>query len=185
MIYVVFAILGFLSGMVSIYFALESRRKGIESQKRHLDEREAQLRGARSDFERQAAQWTAEQNARLQAVQSQFQTQCAQWTAEQQSRWDSAQTELQIETERVFAARAEIEGKVISYQNLADENVILKRDLRNLDVRGRKLQLDQEVQRQAFESQRTKVDELGSRYLKENVKWIGTSLTANNFVSCK
>jgi hypothetical protein len=185
MIYVIFAILGFLGGVASVYFALESRRKAIESKKRQLDERETQLRNARSEFERQASQWTSEQNARLHATQSQFQTQCAQWTAEQQSRWDSAWSELQTQTERVSAARLEIEGKVVSYQNLADENRLLKRDLRNLDVRGRKLQLDQEVQRQAFDAQRTKVEELGGRYLKENVKWIGASLTANNFVTCK
>ena len=90
-----------------------------------------------------------------------------------------------IKYDRVASAGADIEGRAISYQNLIDENSILKCDLRNLNVNVRKLQLDHELQRQSFDLQRGKVEELGSRYLKENVKWISASLTPNNFVTCK
>ena len=84
------------------------------------------------------------------------------------------------------STRAELDARVISYRELQDENAIIKRDLRNLDVQTRKLQLDREQQRQlhiiALEE---KTNELGGRYLKENVKWISASLNANNFLSCK
>ena len=96
MIYVVFAILGFIGGGISVFLALEGRRRSVDSQKRRQDEQEARLRNARSDFERQAAQWIADQNARLQAAQSQFQAQSTQWTADQESRLQAAWAELRI-----------------------------------------------------------------------------------------
>jgi len=61
----------------------------------------------------------------------------------------------------------------------------LKRDLQNIDVNLRKLELDRDVQRGNQESLNAKVQEVASRYLRENVKWIGQSLTADNFVSLK
>ena len=48
-----------------------------------------------------------------------------------------------------------------------------------------KLQLDRDAQDETQATIVKKVDEIGSRYLKENVKWIGNSLNANNFSQCK
>jgi hypothetical protein len=185
MIYILFGLLGLVVGGISVYFALDAKRKSVDSQKRHLDALETQLRTARSEFEQRASQWTAAENARLQAAHSSFQTQSAQWTADQESRWNVEWSNLQTESARVTAAKLEIEARIISYQNLVDENLILKRDLRNLDINVRKLQLDYDAHRDSLELQRQKVEELGGRYLKENVKWLGASLTPNNFVTCK
>jgi hypothetical protein len=185
MIYILFGVLGVVVGGTSVYFALDTKRKLVEAQKRRLDAIEVQLRTARGDFEQRASQWTAEENARLQAAHANFQSQSAQWTADQESRWSVAWSNLQSESARVNAMKVEIEERIVSYQNLVDENSILKRDLRNLDVNVRKLQLDYDTYRESLELQRQKVQELGARYLKENVKWLGASLTPNNFVTCK
>ncbi len=83
------------------------------------------------------------------------------------------------ETQRQFDSR------VISYKELEDENSILKRDLRNLAIGMRKLELDSTLQQQSQAALDKKVQEIGSRYLTENVKWIAKSLNANNFATCK
>ena len=86
---------------------------------------------------------------------------------------------------KLAAEHKELSARVISFQELQNENAVLKRDLKNLDQNVRKLSLDREQQHQNQETLDTKVDDLGNRYLKENVKWIGTSLNPNNFSACK
>ena len=49
----------------------------------------------------------------------------------------------------------------------------------------RKLQLDRDQPRQAQTTLDQRANELGGRYLKESVKWISSSLNANNFSNCK
>ena len=71
------------------------------------------------------------------------------------------------------------------YTELQDENAILKRDLRNIHVQVHKGQLDTQAQRKQHAEIVQKVSDLGSRYLKENVKWISTSLNPNNFAASK
>jgi hypothetical protein len=83
------------------------------------------------------------------------------------------------------AAEAALASSVVPYRELQNENAIVKRDLHNLDVHVRKLKLDQELQRKSQETLDVKVNDLGSRYLKENVKWLSSSLNANNFANCK
>lgn len=89
------------------------------------------------------------------------------------------------EMQRFKAAQAEFDARAIPYKELQDENAILKRDLRNIVVQARKVQLDTQVQRKSQETVLHRVNDLGSRYLKENVKWIGTSLNPNNFAASK
>jgi hypothetical protein len=50
---------------------------------------------------------------------------------------------------------------------------------------SRKLNLDVERQRQFQKELDERVKDLASRYLRENVKWIGSSLNPNNFSLCK
>jgi len=75
--------------------------------------------------------------------------------------------------------------RLIKYEELQNENTLLKRDLQNVDVNLRKLLLDRNIQRQKQAELDQRTQELGTRYLKENVKWIGSSLNANNFVASK
>jgi hypothetical protein len=103
----------------------------------------------------------------------------------QQKKIENTLQDLKTKHQQVDRQTAELSAQVVSYRELNEENAILKRDLQNIDVGLRKLQLDRELQqrRQIALDERTK--ELGGRYLKENVKWIGSSLTTNNFVACK
>ncbi len=73
----------------------------------------------------------------------------------------------------------------IAYEELEGENAILKRDLQNIDVNLQKLRLDREVQGENQETLDRRSRDLGTRYLKENIKWIASSLTPNNFVRMK
>lgn len=86
---------------------------------------------------------------------------------------------------RLQTMRIELEARVVSIKELEQESVILKRDLKNLDTQIWKNQLDVQRQRQLHEAIDKKVEEVGSRYLKDTVKWVGSSVTANNFSSCK
>ena len=79
----------------------------------------------------------------------------------------------------------EFESRVIAYKELQNENMILKRDLQNVDIHLRKLELDRDLDRQRHDSMDERTQEVGSRYLKDNVKWIISSLNANNFASSK
>jgi ssDNA-binding Zn-finger/Zn-ribbon topoisomerase 1 len=99
-----------------------------------------------------------------------------------QKRQQDAQEER---IQEILKGRAWFETQVVSYKELQNENAILKRDLQNVDVNIRKLELDRQLQREAHEKLEQLCRDLGSRYLRENVKWIGSSLTPSNYVNCK
>ena len=101
-----------------------------------------------------------------------------QATKDKQQKLDRWSSELKAQQEG-------IDSRVVSYKELQDESAILKRDLQNVDVNLRKMQLDGELRYQAQENLDRRSNELGARYLKENIKWIGSALTPNNFVACK
>ena len=98
---------------------------------------------------------------------------------------EASQRELDEWSANLRTQQQRFDGQAVTYRELQDESVILKRDLQNIDVNLRKLQLDGELQRQYQETLDQRIKELGSRYMKENAKWLGSSLTTNNFVSCK
>lgn len=87
--------------------------------------------------------------------------------------------------ERLTAHRRDLDQRIIKYDELQEENSILKHDLQNVDVNLRKLQLDVELQREKQEKLTANINDLGSRFLKDNVNWIGNSLTANNYQRSK
>lgn len=95
------------------------------------------------------------------------------------------QRELEAISEKLKNSSAEFEARAISYNELQDENVILKRDLRNLDVSVRKLHLDHQLREKTQHENDQRANDLGSVYLKDNVKWIGASLNQNNYASMK
>lgn len=88
-------------------------------------------------------------------------------------------------TEALKKAEENLANRVVAYTELQNENGILKLDLRNVTVHLRKLQLDGEKLGQSQSAIDQKVRELGGRYLKENVKWLGNALKPNNFANCK
>ncbi|MBI5367312.1 MAG: GIY-YIG nuclease family protein [Planctomycetes bacterium] len=54
-----------------------------------------------------------------------------------------------------------------------------------MDTACRKQQLDSELQGRKQVDLDQRAQDLGGRYLKETVKWIGSSLNQNNFAACK
>jgi len=101
---------------------------------------------------------------------------------EVERRWREERDETE---KRLHAERKEFEKRVVSYSELQDENTILKRDLQNVDVSLRKLEIDRDIQREVQENLDRRATLLGGKFMKDNVKWITGSLTPNNFVNCK
>lgn len=98
---------------------------------------------------------------------------------------NARQKDLDQREAGLLGRQQEFDARVISYKELQDENAMLKRDLQNIDVNQRKLMLDHEVVGRTQQELDQRCKELGDRYFKENVKWIGSSLNANNFAACK
>lgn len=92
---------------------------------------------------------------------------------------------LEEEAKKLAAAKAEFSSLPVSYRELQDENGIVKQDLFNLHTQLQKTSLDAERQKETQKELDQKVDEVGKIYLDDNVKWIGKSLTPNNFSNCK
>jgi len=97
----------------------------------------------------------------------------------------AGQQDLAQRAAKAAALEQDFNARAVSYAEMQAENAMLKRDLQNVDVNLRKLTLDSQVQGKRQDEIDERTQELGGRYLKDNVKWIGTSLTANNFTLCK
>jgi hypothetical protein len=96
------------------------------------------------------------------------------------------QTQQLTTRETDLAARlAEFDRQVVSYRELKAENTLLKRDLQNVDVNLRKLEMDGELR----EERQLRIDErstaLAKRYLNETIKAVISSLGPSNFTACK
>ena len=109
----------------------------------------------------------------------------AKWVHDSKQGISNRQQELEQSAQRLAAQEEEFQGRVIAYRELQDENGILKRDLQNIDVNLRKLRMDRELQRRRQDEIDQRTRELGSRYFKDNIKWIGSALSANNYAACK
>lgn len=89
-----------------------------------------------------------------------------------------AQTTLQRD-------RYELNGRIIGYEELQAENLTVKRDLLNIDTTVRKLEMDRRAQAEAQAALDTRSDTLAERYLTDVEQWVGRSITANNYASCR
>jgi hypothetical protein len=85
----------------------------------------------------------------------------------------------------IEAERQALAGHKITLEEYSAESAMLKRDLQNIHVELSKLQLDRQLQGEKQDALDKRSEELGARYLQENIKWIGSSLNANNFASAK
>lgn len=182
--YIVIAVLAFMGGAVSGFFLWEPKRIRLETQKRSLDVQAQRLQksGQESDAKAQELEKYA---AELEANQKIFEEKFSRLKAEEQSRVDVAWTEVRNAETRLKNETERFRAGVISFKELQDENAILKRDLRNLDINIRKFHLDREQQEQMQIVLDRKIKDVGNRYIKDTVKWIGGSLNQNNFASCK
>jgi hypothetical protein len=71
---------------------------------------------------------------------------------------------------RLHQDRQELDGKIVSHRELEQANRILKRDLQNVDVQLRKLELDVELERQRHKELADRSGQLARRYLADSAK---------------
>lgn len=83
------------------------------------------------------------------------------------------------------AKEGEFRSRHVTYEELKNENGVLKRDLQNVDVERRKLLLDHANQRRRQDQLDERAESLGRTYLKDHVSWIGKKLSANNYANSK
>ncbi len=101
---------------------------------------------------------------------------------------DAANARSKEQDQRDLAQRsreAKFERQIISYNEIQGENVILKRDLQNIDVNLNKLQMDGELREQKQREIDAKATSLAKRYLSETVKSVVSALGPSNFSACK
>ena len=82
-------------------------------------------------------------------------------------------------------AAAAFQAKKVQYDDLLRENNGLKHDIFNLAVQTRKTERDHAAIMRQQEEISQQANDLATRYLNENVAWIGEQLNSNNFASCK
>lgn len=97
----------------------------------------------------------------------------------------ASQAELSLREQVVAKAKEELDRRVISYDELRNENAMLKRDLQNVDVTLNKLALDVEVQAERQKTLDDRSNMLAERYLSETAKQVVAAVGANNFAACK
>lgn len=107
------------------------------------------------------------------------------WIREATKKVEEAQLRIAQEEARLQQAMNEFRNGPIALQQYRDENILLKRDLQNIAITLNKSQLDDQVRHRNQVALEQKVDEIGQRYLDDNVKWISKSLTSDNFTNAK
>jgi hypothetical protein len=164
------------------------RSRTIEALMKQRDKLLQEFQSRKSEYE--ARQESALLSIRKRQEDVDQQLQIAQMQMEERrcnAMQSIAEAEQKLESEqREFRQNeAAFKAHVVRYEELRDENTVLKRELQRLSIRGNRLHLDSKTERARNDEIAQKVEELGGRYLKENVKWIGKSLNANNFAACK
>lgn len=182
--YIMIAVLGFIGGAVSGFPFWEPKRIRLEKQKRDQETQLQRLKkiGQANDDRAQALETKATEFV---TAQKEFEEKQSRLKSEEGERVESVWAEVRKAESRLKIESDRFHARFISAKELQDENGILKQDLRNLAVKVRKLQLDRDQQQQTQETLDEKIKDVGSRYLKDTVKWISTSLNPNNFATCK
>lgn len=193
--YFVLAIVGFACGGTLVYFLLEWRRKQIANLQQQLDSdsksfhslmdlRREELAGAKLKLDQESKNLHTE----LDSLRKGMQLHLEQQNKLLQEKSNNLIIELQDlyrRQEEFKLTQVAFEKQVITYQELANENHSLKKDLNNLLQKWRKSQHDttQVQQRQAALAEQ--IQEFGTRYLRDQEKWIDSALNQNNYATCK
>jgi hypothetical protein len=177
MIDLLFALVGFACGGFAMMVALDAKRKKIQQDRAENAANAAQYQQEAEQLRNQHRQFADEMHRERENLSRQLQ--------ERLDKVRAFEDQQELQAGKLTAFQQQLNSRVISYKELEGENIVVKRDLRNLAIGMRKLELDRNLQQQSQADLENKVREIGSRYLKENVKWIGKSLNANNFANCK
>lgn len=157
--YIIVAILGVFSGAISVFVLYESKRRRAEAQEQH-----AISQAEKTRLRQDALDLQADEISRMRR---------------------DTERDLNEKVEQLARLEAEFETRSVTYAELQEENVILKRDLQNIVVNLNKLELDRGERERIQATLDMRVRDLGRRHLQENVKWIGGSITPNNYVASK
>jgi hypothetical protein len=177
MVHLLFALIGFACGGVAMFVALDAKRKRLQKAETENASRAEEHQRNVEELRSRQVQFSEDMQRERQSLSRQLE--------ERLDKLRGFEATLQDQSVKIKAAQQQFDSRIISYKELEEENATLKRDMRNLAVSIRKLELDRNLQHQSQAELDQRVQEIGSRYLKENVKWIGHSLNSNNFASCK
>lgn len=122
--------------------------------------------------------------AELEKVQARAQALDAR-EAEERIRKEALERQVITRDAEEHARREAFEHQIISYQELKDENAVLKRDLQNIDVNLQKRELDAEIREQRQKQLDDRSTQLAKRYLGDTVKAVVASIGPSNFSACK
>lgn len=182
------AFAGIFAGGICMYFVLELRRRAVAAKQEQIQLASHSLSERQVQLNADAQRARAEAAAREKALEDRAGTLKAELDA-LKSRLEAEDRARDAEADRRGVAlegdRRAFDARVVQYKELEIENEVLKRDLRNLDINVRKLQLDRDSDRARHAEIDQQASELVARYLKDSVKWISGMLTANNFAACK
>ncbi|QDV91049.1 hypothetical protein RAS2_21380 [Phycisphaerae bacterium RAS2] len=199
MAYVLAVIIGLIAGALCVYLGMEQRRLSLQRISTAIEQKLREVDELRSSSRRELAQKREDLLSLYEKAASRLESQRSRLSRLLKKERDRIQTSYKAALERIELRKRELDlrdrelnrlieqqkKQVISYEEHKNENVILKRDLLLLITNLRKLELDRDLLKEEQASLDLKISELGSRYLKENVKWIGRSLRDDNFTQCK
>lgn len=98
---------------------------------------------------------------------------------------DRTRAELERARSQIQQDAEAWQARKISTENLVGQAAMLKRDLYNLDTTVRKLDVDRHMLATRQVELEARSVSLADRYLAEVEKWVGASITSNNYAACK
>lgn len=191
MIYAVAVIAGFVLGALVVFVNLEGRRhkakselakaqqiaEKAEASRRQLAERVSAVTTEITKRKEEAEQILQKATDGAERIRAQAESERVRLRSEQDSL-------VQAEA-RLAEARRSVDSRVVAYSELEEENKLLKQHLQSTDTMIRKAQLDRGAQAVALKTIDERSAALAERYLSEVEKWVGQSISANNFAANK
>jgi hypothetical protein len=166
MYYVITLFVGIITGGIALWLYLMDRHAKLLGQVKSAD--------SRTKHANEVIEATRVKEQELNLLERQI-TEAAKARAKELDQRDAAQR----------ARESEFERHVISYNEMHGENIILKRDLQNIDVNLNKLQMDGELREQRQKEIDERATQLAKRYLSETIKSVVSTLGPSNFSACK
>ncbi len=191
MIYAVAVIAGFVFGALVVFVNLEGKRnkaksdlvkaqqitEKAESSRRQLAEKVLAITTEIAKRKEEADQILSDASAEAVRIRADAASETVQIRRAQDA---IAQAET-----RLADARRSIDSRAVAYSELEEENKLLKQHLQATDIMVRKVQLDRDTQATSQSAVQERSAALAERYLSDVEKWVGQSISANNFAANK
>lgn len=175
--YILLVGLGFAGGAICVYVLFDQQQREVRRLQKHV---ESQVK-----HNERVAHENSDRQKELEGEATRLRHETAKSHERAEQEYARKQMDLDTQAAQIERKTAEFNARVISFNDLQNENIVLKRDLRNLDIGFRKLQLDRDLDRKAQQQLDERSSELAGRYLKDNVRWVNLTLSQNNYTVCK